>query len=184
MRYQYVLLLVVAVVLLSSPAFSDAILSVQPSVTTANPGDDFSINIDVSGVTDLYAFQFDVTFDPNILAFSLITEGSFLPGGGSTVFIPGTPDNVAGTLTFTADTLVGSISGVDGSGTLATLFFQALASGSSPIVLSNASLLDPTFSDITATTVSGTATVPEPGILLLLATSLGALWVGRHKLRR
>jgi hypothetical protein len=183
MRYQFILLLVVAVVFLSSPAFSDAIVEVQPSLTTANPGDLFSINIDVSGVTGLYAFQFDVTFDPNILGFSEITEGSFLMGGGSTFFIPGINDP-NGTLTFTADTLVGPVPGVTGDGTLATLFFQSLAPGSSPIDLSNVTLLDSYFGDISATTVNGAATVPEPGVLLLLTTSLGALWIGRHRFIR
>lgn len=180
MRYQHILLLVVAVGLLSSPAFSDAILSVQPSITTANPGDLFSVNIDVTGVMDLYAFQFDVAFDSNVLGFSAITEGSFLPGAGSTIFIPGT-DNLDGTLTFTADTLTGAVAGVTGDGTLATLFFQALAPGSSPIVLSNVILLDSNFIEISATTVNGVATVPEPSVVLLLVTSVGAL-IGRRKL--
>ena len=180
MRYQNLLLLVVAVVFLSSPAFSDAILSVQPSTTTANTGELFSVNIDVSGVTDLYAFQFDVTFDPNILGFSSITEGSFLTGGGTTSFIPGT--DVDGTLSFTADTLVGPVTGTSGDGTLATLSFWALSPGSSPIDLSNVILLDSSFADISATTVNGSVAVPEPGVLLLLATGLGALWIGRHRL--
>ena len=184
MKYQFILLLVVAVVFLSSPAFSDAILSVQPSVTTANPGDVFSINIDVSGVTDLYAFQFDLTFDPSILSGLDTSEGSFLPQGGSTIFIPGAIDNVVGTVTFTADTLAGLGPGASGDGTLASLLFQSLSSGSSPIDLSNVILLDSSGGDISASLINGSVTVPEPGILLLLATSLGALWVGRHKLSR
>ncbi len=74
----------------------------------------------MTDVSDLYAFQFDLAFDPTILELQSISEGTFLPGAGSTNFFPGTIDNTGGTATATADSLVGAIPGASGSGTLAT----------------------------------------------------------------
>jgi adhesin HecA-like repeat protein len=53
-----------------------------------------------------------------VLSATGITEGSFLPSGGSTFLIPGMIDNNAGIIAFNADTLLSAISGVSGSGTL------------------------------------------------------------------
>ena len=102
----------------------------------------FSLDIAVTGVSDLYAFQFDLGFDPTILAVTSETKGSFLPSGGATVFIPGTIDNVGGAVSNTADTLLTAIAGVSGSGTLAVIDFQVLGPGTSAINLFNAQLLE------------------------------------------
>src|SRR5579872_4655605 len=107
-------------------AFADAILSIQPASTSTSPGSTFAVSVDISNVTDLYAFQFDIGFNPATLAGVSVTEGSFLPGGGSTFFIPGFIDNTGGTIAFSADTLIGPIPGVSGSGTLATIDFTAV----------------------------------------------------------
>jgi hypothetical protein len=140
-------------------------------------------------VSDLYAFQFDVLFrSANVSATSEI-EGSFLPSGGTTFFIPGTIDNVGGSVTATADSLIGSIPGVNGSGTLAILDFKGLAPGTVSIDLTNVFLLDPSFNSIAFTTQNASVTVqgsggtaPEPSSLLLFGTSLLSLVPFRRKL--
>ena len=118
-----------------------AVLEVTPSSLTTSSST-FSLDIAVTGISDLYAFQFDLGFDPTILAVTSKSEGSFLPSGGATFFIPGTIDNVGGTVSNTADTLLTAIAGVSGSGTLAVIDFQVLGPGTSPINLFNAQLLD------------------------------------------
>ena len=60
------------------PAFAD-IISIEPPSSTVLPGQAFSINVDVSGISDLYAFQFDIGFNPAVISATSITEGSFLP---------------------------------------------------------------------------------------------------------
>lgn len=122
-----------------------------------------------------------MAFDPLILAATSITEGPFLAGGGTTDFIAGTIDNTGGTIVFTAGTLLGALAGVSGDGTLATIGFQALSTGTSVISLSNVILLDAILTDITADTVDGSVTVriatavPEPSTWVLLATGCTAL---------
>ncbi len=151
-------------------------ISVQPSTLNVTDGQTFSLDIDIVNITDLYAFQFDIGFDPTILAAVSVTEGSFLPSGGSTIFFPGTIDNVGGTITSNADALVGAISGVSGSGTLASIEFDAIGTGTSAIGLANVFLLDSNLNSITASATNGEVTVsaatPEPSSLALICFSL------------
>ena len=152
------------------------ILSIEPPSQGVRPGQSFSLDVHITGVTDLYAFQFDLAFNPAVLSAVSITEGAFLPGGGATFFIPGAIDNAGGTITFTADSLLGPPPGASGSGIFATIDFQALALGTSPVTLANVILLDSSLAEITPSTVDGSVTVttamPEPSTSLLLATSL------------
>jgi general secretion pathway protein D len=164
-------------------AYAVPVLRIAPPKKTVQPNEHFSLDIAIADVTDLLSFQFDLAFDPSVLSATSITEGPFLPSGGSTFFVPGTIDNTAGTLTFTADTLIGVIAGVAGSDILATASFQALALGTSPIMLSNVIVLDSTLADIATSTGDGTVhVVPEPGTFVLLAPGLlGLLGYGLRK---
>ncbi len=162
------------------------VVSIEPPILTTGVGSFFDVFVDISNVTDLYAFQFDVSFDPTIISVVDVTEGAFLPNGGSTFFIPGLIDNTAGTISFTADALIGAISGTSGSGTLAALNFQGLALGTSPVNLSNVIVLDSNFSDISFNTVGASvnvssAAVPEPVSIILLDSGLvGCLAFGKR----
>ena len=77
---------------------------------------------------------------------------------GNTFFIPGTIDNVGGTATFTADTLLGPGPGAAGNGTLATFSFEAVAAESSAVGLSNIVLLDSNLNGIAFTSTEGSVT--------------------------
>ncbi len=61
---------------------------VDPPMSAGNPGEYFTINITVAEVTDLYAWEFYLMFDPGILYTNetMITEGPFLKVAGSTYF--------------------------------------------------------------------------------------------------
>jgi adhesin HecA-like repeat protein len=169
---------------LSGCSFADgsAVVSIDPSSSTISSGGTATIDVDISGVTDLYGYQFDILFDAPTVSATSEAEGSFLTGGGTTFFVPGTIDNVGGSLTATADTLIGAISGVDGSGTLAVLTFTGLAPGMTSIDLANVTLLDSNFNPIDFTTVDASLTVqsgvtpaPEPSGVFLVGLGLAAL---------
>jgi hypothetical protein len=165
-------------VALALSAHGDAVISVQPQTSSIPEGNTLSVNVGVSGASDLYAFQFDITFSPTVLHAATVSEGNFLPSGGPTFFIAGTIDNSVGTIANTADTLEGSVNGVSGNGFLADFGFVGYALGSSQISLSNITLLNSQLISIPFTTrtanvtvSSGVQTVPEPNSIGLLTLS-------------
>ncbi len=172
---------------LSVSSFADSIptLSIIPVSPTVGVGTTFAIDVNIAGVTDLYDFQFDLSFNPTVLQATSVLEGTFLSSGGTTFFIPGTIDNAAGTITSNADTLLTAISGVSGNGTLLLLDFTALTEGTSDLTISDVILQDSTGIVLTSgvtggsVTVQGAPAVPEPTVLMLFLTELlvGATYV-------
>ena len=171
------------------------IMSVDPSNTNVIAGQTLSLNIRIADASDLYAWEFDLGFDPTVLSATSVTEGGFLVAGGSTLFILGTIDNLAGTISFTANSLQSATPGVDGDGILATIGFTALAAGTSDLNLFNIILLDSELADITIDQVGGgnvivsadTSSAPEPGMLALLGIGLAGMCFaerGRPRRRR
>lgn len=164
--------------LLSASQTFAGTIDVAGPASNPSAGDTFEVDVDVSGITDLYAFQFDLTFDPTLLAADSVTEGAFLPSGGTTFFIPGTIDNVGGDVSANSDTLIAAIPGVSGGGTLVRFEFTALEGGTSALTFANEILLDSSLNDITAdsTFQNGSITVaspvPEPKTEMLLLMSL------------
>ncbi len=178
--------------LCTSPLAGEALnlLYVQPSSLTVTAGQNFSVDVKILNVTDLYAFQFDLGFNPAVLKADSVSEGTFLPFGGSTIFVPGSIDNVAGDVSDNADTLETAVFGVTGSGLLASFDFTALAPTSSPLDIFNVILLDSSLNNIGALEAEGSVTVtpsavPEPrGSALLLCCSLLLIAVLRRRVRR
>jgi general secretion pathway protein D len=165
--------------------FADPVPVVSAGSAAATFGTPFSVPVSISGVSDLYAFQFDIAFDPGILQLVSITEGAFLPGAGTTFFGPGTIDNTAGTAIFTFDTLVGPISGASGSGDMASLTFQYIHLGTSPLTLSNVVLEDSSLNDIPFSISNGAVTLmPEPSAPFWAVATLALLPMFAKKIRR
>jgi hypothetical protein len=135
-----------------------ASLSFEPSITTT-PGGDFSINLVGQELSDIYAYQFSISYNPEILKAIGVTEGSFLSTGGNTFFIPGTIDNTTGVISFTGNTLIGNIPGVNGSGALATLKFEGILPGISTLFLKDTLFLNSTLSDVSVVANNGSVTV-------------------------
>jgi cohesin domain-containing protein len=166
-----------------------ATVSIDPSSLTVGVGSAFDLNVNISSVSDLFAFQFDIVFNPEVLSATSVSEGPFLLSGGTTAFVPGSIDNVGGEISVTADSLVGAVPGVSGDGVLATLHFAALAAGTSDISLSNIILLDSNLVTLDSTSADGSVTIgattlPEPApALTMLAGSLAilALFVRRQR---
>jgi hypothetical protein len=148
------------------------IMSVQPVTLDVIAGQSFTLTAQISGVSDLYGYQFDLGFNPTVIEATSVTEGPFLATGGPTIFLPGTIDNVGGSITDNADILNGAVSGVDGAGTLLDVSFQALAAGSSTVQLFNVIALNSFGEGLDLSTAGSTITVtgpvPEPGSGLLL----------------
>ena len=186
-----ILFLFITIVFVPLPVLADnAVVSVQPPVSNPGVGSSFDVFVNISSVKDLYAFQFDVGFNPSVISALTVTEGAFLPNGGTTSFIPGSIDNIGGLITNNADILLGSIPGVSGDGPLLEISFQALTAGVSLISLSNIILLDSNSDDIPFTSTDGTvrtvdqAQVPEPSTILFLGSGLVGLIGFRKKIAK
>jgi hypothetical protein len=142
----------VVVVLSATAAAAAPAVAVAPATTSVLPGESFSVTVAVSDVTDAYAFQFDVTYDPTLLKLTSVANGGFLPdarfSGGIT--------NADGSVTFVYNLLTGPVAGVSGGGTLTTLTFETFADrfGSSPIHVGNVVFVDSKGVDIAGTTVT------------------------------
>jgi hypothetical protein len=180
----------IAAFCLTWPALAVSI-SLQPSSLTVSRGQSFFLDVNVSSITDLYAFQFDLSFPGGVLSAISISEGPFLPSAGASFFVPGIIDP-EGTISFIADTLLGPIPGVSGSETLATVQFNAIAPGTGPIALSNVTLLDSALAEIPTTIINSTVTVrdvpgviPEPATWVLSGVAVILLpGIRRYLLRR
>ena len=179
---------------LGSAAHAQAVLSIDPTTQTTSTGTVVTVDVGIANVSDLYAYQFDLTFNPGVLQAVSSSEGSFLAGGGSTFFINGSNDNVGGTVSATADTLLSAVNGVNGSGELAVFTFDAIGNGSSALSIQNELLLDSNFNILGDTTTSGSVTVgsgvvtapemdPNSGIAALTLL-LGGLAVTRGRRMR
>ena len=164
---------------------ADAVVSVQALPASVSVGDTFTVNVNIADVTDLFGFGFDLNFDPTILSAQSVNEGTFLPGGGATVFVAGSIDNVGGSVAGNGDSLLGTIPGVDGSGLLLTSEFLAVGAGTSNLSVANALFLDSNLEAISASLEDGTVTVasgegggggptpaPEPSGVSMLAAGL------------
>ena len=116
------------------------VVSVAPQLISANLGQIFSIDVTVSDVVDLYAWEIELSWDPSLLGTISVTEGSFLKSGGDTFFIYNVNDTQGHILIDC--TLIGQIVGVSGGGVLATVTFLALGAGETPLDLYDEVLLD------------------------------------------
>ncbi len=147
------------------------------------------VGISVSNISDLYAFQFDLSFDPAVLSAQLVTEaGYFLSNGVS--FSPGAIDNTTGTISFIADTLSGSGPGFSGQTSLGTVTFMAVGPGIASVAPMNVVLLDGNLSEIPAAAsgaqvnVSGATITPEPSSLISVGMIVLAIIVSRRTIKR
>ena len=90
---------VVLVVVLSlgvpSGLFADSLVGAGSG--SVNLGNIFNIPVSISNVSDNYAFQNHLSYDPAVLELLGNTEGAILPTAGATSFSPGAIDNLAGT---------------------------------------------------------------------------------------
>ena len=169
-------------------AQASPVLSVTPSLSNVTVGDTFTLDIRITGVTDLFSWQLDVDFGgAGLLSASAPTVGGFLGGGQTFGYVA--LDNGTGMITGVFSALSGS-SGVSGDGILASIMFDAMFAGSATVSLLNIELGDSNLDDIfTSDPLSavvniaqrGPGQTPEPATLALIGIALAFTTATRRR---
>ena len=162
-----------AFLICASAAQAVPIVSVDtdPTIVVGNP---LTVDIVIEGVDasePLGAFELDLTFDPTILDPTSVVSGGFL-------LPPVLTNDVLGAMTIEIQEVsLFGVSGAVGAGTLATILFDTIGLGTSPLGIYHVKLFVPGgFSFVAFAVNSGSVTVtPEPSTMLLLASGLAGL---------
>ena len=118
-----------------------------------------TVEIKIDKAQNLYGFQFDLQFAPNVLEAIKVTEGDFLKSiGGNTSFLKPSIDNRAGVIKSVVASRM-SPGEVSGSGTLAEVEFNFKKAGTSPITFPLIKLSDEQFQSIDYAYVDGSVTL-------------------------
>ena len=129
---------------------------VAPAESINKGADDVVVRIEAENAKNLAAFQFQLTYDPDVLQVALdpqsqkplIQRGDFLGTTGREVACPD-PESQPGVLRMTCVTLRMEPAGPDGAGTLATVTFAAVNSGSTELTLDRVKANNPDATEIT-----------------------------------
>ncbi len=105
-------------------------------------GEEFSVEVAVDSLHDLYSAPFFLVFPPQLCTFVRVEEGDFLGSGGQTTLFTASANEKNGQLIIgTKQGPTGA--GASGSGTLARIVFKAKAAGSGDIHLDRINFRDP-----------------------------------------
>jgi len=129
-------------------AAQGATVRLLPSSQNVQRGDTFTIDVAAENVTNLAAFEFTLSFDPEILSVGSIQESGFLGSTGRDVWCEGPltePPYVSpGNVKFGCGTPEGASTTAlpSGSGVLATVTFAAIGEGVSPLTFGPVNMTD------------------------------------------
>ena len=133
------------------------VVYIDPELTLTQLNTTFSVNISIAEVTDLCSWQAYIYYRNEILKATGYAEGPFLKSHGDTLFDGGYNNNYNEThgeiWMYCLRTWSGA--GVNGSGTLATVTFEAKMGGTTPLSLANTILGNSTAQRISHTTADG-----------------------------
>jgi hypothetical protein len=147
--------LVLGVVMAAPAVAADVTVSVD-APEQVSPDGDFTVNINISQVTDFDACNYDITYDSSVLRLDDVTAGLI----GETT-IPVDVYNEIGDGTYRVIQNVPGLAGVSGSGYLAVVHFHVIGSegDNSDITLSNGMIASNLAEEITATWVGDSVEV-------------------------
>jgi hypothetical protein len=179
-RGKNIMWLALVALLLAMPAVnvraqSTTVMYVDPPLTTGLlPGDTFAVSIMVTDVVDLKSWQFEMSFAKYMSEIAVVDviEGDFLMIGGET-YLAKNVDPFHGELRVGCTILGGGVSGVSGSGWLATVIFTVLEAGKCALDLHDTILLDSMGNYIEHTAVDGMYIGPTADVRALLGTAKG-----------
>jgi len=131
---------IIAACLLMNTSNTGTTIYVDPDRVVRSIGQDFVVNISISNVANLYAWELKLGWNMTVLELVNVTEGTFLEKTGPTVFssrLNETYDHVV-----IDCTLLGNSTGADGSGVLASIQFHVKNEGACDLVPYDGKFID------------------------------------------
>ena len=122
-----------------APAGGPARVLFSPPVVQTGVGSTVSISVTMEGGTDVSSAPMQISWDPKILKLNDVVRGDFLSSDGQQPVFTKNVMNDTGTATVQLGRQPGT-PGVNGSGVLVTLNFQAVGKGSTPVFIPNLSV--------------------------------------------
>jgi hypothetical protein len=132
---------------------SGPMVYVDPSMIERGVGQDFTVNINASDIDNLVGWQFQLGWNLTILTLINVTEGAFLKSGGDTFFGYELNETLGYVLAYSS--LLRNVTGVNGTGVLASIELHVKNQGSCNLDLHNTELVDASEQLITHTTNGG-----------------------------
>lgn len=131
---------------------------VDPSENEVSAGENFALNVNINTNYSVFAVQFELYFDSNVLEVLNATEGGFLRKDNASTYPVIEFDNAEGRVVF-ANTRFDIQTGVEGSGTLGSMEFYAKSPGSSDLELEYVIVTDPDIEEIPSSAGNGNVDV-------------------------
>jgi len=110
-------------------------MTLDPSSQVETLGTAVDVTVVVEGVTNLGAYDFELTFDPKVLKFSSVNNGPFLKSTGRSAacFGPVLDNEFHDSVRYGCATVGSTVSGPSGTGALATVHFDTIGKGTSDV---------------------------------------------------
>lgn len=133
-----------------------AAISVSPSTVVASLGESFTIEINIDPESaEIYGAQYDLYFDQNILNATSQSQGTFLSQDGESASVfANRANNSIGKIEY-GEAIMGAEHGVTNPGTLATISFDVIGTGTTELKLNNVILSDPNATVIQSDVING-----------------------------
>jgi len=129
------------------PASAAPKIAIVPAKIVKNPGEEFTIKINVATVTNLNLWDIKLSYDPALLDVISVTEGPFLKAKGPTSFGYALGANYISIFCLLTDPV-----GATGTGDLASVTFQVMDTGQCDLILYETKLVDPDLVEMSHTT--------------------------------
>ena len=115
----------------TSPEGTTGVLYLDPDNLTITPSQDFTVELKAISITNLKGYSVTLSYDPTLMSLQEVTGGPFFSVKGKTFFYKKVDDK-KGTILIDCAILGPDLS-VSGGGTLATLSFSSLKTGSTSL---------------------------------------------------
>jgi len=161
----FILVTCMNIAMTSTVKAQEVVFAISPSTYEASePGHTFQVNLTITDVTNLWSWMCVISWDPAVLSCVSVSKGPFIP---DPVMWLAAPPNASAIPSLSCISMTVPKTGYNGSGTLATITFNATAVGNTYLRLTGTYLLDPKTTStkpvlIEHTVEDGTVTVvPE-----------------------